>query len=480
MANLLLLSDGSVLKVNGKEVFEAIYSGVIKQVDVPNRKMQMVGTDETVDREGDIVATNGGKLENYRKNPVFLWAHNYSSVPLARAEKIVKKRDPVRMEFHLIYPTKGLHPFADMILELYGESIINASSIGFIPNKWEPLGEEDEKREPNTLHYWNPRKYLDWELLELSGCPVPCNPNALQNALASKSFLNMPFAEVQKWLQGKSVPPKPDKTDDIMGELQLKVADFVDEVKPVMVQVPKTLCAVEEEKEECMNWAKDETGQDVQFEEKDFITKEEALKPYPNEHACRLANPDDFDKFARKNCYIKHDDKCIDCIFGIKDAKSKMQAMRYPKASWTVSAAKSHCKSHEGSFEAAKEMELEEEKDSFFAIKEVLEGLSKQFLEFMKEIKDQNIQVLEAVKSLKPAVADPALPIDQSHNGGEEEKTASGTILEQAFEQSKGKPGLPPSPLPPQLQYDQLKGVTEATKDLKNVISRFKTILERR
>ena len=41
------------------------------------------------------------------------------------------------------------------------------------------------------------------------------------------------------------------------------------------------------------------------------------IKPYPNEHACRLQDPGKYDKFARKNCYRKSDGKCIDYIFGI-------------------------------------------------------------------------------------------------------------------------------------------------------------------
>lgn len=84
--------------------------------------------------------------------------------------------------------------------------------------------------------------------------------------------------------------------------------------------------------------------------------------PYENEHSCRLENPDKYDRFARKNCYQKHDGKCIDFIFGIKAGKSEVQAMRYNKDVWTEASAKNHCKDHEGTFEAAKKeanMEIE-------------------------------------------------------------------------------------------------------------------------
>jgi len=83
--------------------------------------------------------------------------------------------------------------------------------------------------------------------------------------------------------------------------------------------------------------------------------------PYPSEHACRLNSPDKYDSFARKNCEVKHDGKCIDIIYGIKgkgkDKISEIQAYRYNKDTWTASDARAHCKEHDGIFEAASDKE---------------------------------------------------------------------------------------------------------------------------
>jgi hypothetical protein len=76
--------------------------------------------------------------------------------------------------------------------------------------------------------------------------------------------------------------------------------------------------------------------------------------PFPNEHACRIKPPGKYEKFARKNCEQKHDGKCIDVIYGVKQGKSEIQALRYPKSSWTSQAARTHCSGRGGSFEAAK------------------------------------------------------------------------------------------------------------------------------
>ena len=85
------------------------------------------------------------------------------------------------------------------------------------------------------------------------------------------------------------------------------------------------------------------------------------MRPYPNEHSCRLEDPGKYKKFARKNCYKKHDDKCIDYIFGVISAdESELQAMRYPKDIWTEDAARDHCKNAGGTFEPAKKEEESE------------------------------------------------------------------------------------------------------------------------
>jgi len=78
------------------------------------------------------------------------------------------------------------------------------------------------------------------------------------------------------------------------------------------------------------------------------------LRPYPNFHSCRLEDPDKYPKKRYEKCGQKHNGKCIDVIYGIvSPKKSEIQALRYPKEIWTASDARSHCKSKNGSFEAA-------------------------------------------------------------------------------------------------------------------------------
>lgn len=79
--------------------------------------------------------------------------------------------------------------------------------------------------------------------------------------------------------------------------------------------------------------------------------------PFPNFHACRLRNPDDFQSDSMRTMHRKHEGKDYSVIMGRLMGEDAMteQAYRYAKSAWTASDARSHCKEHDGSFEAAAE-----------------------------------------------------------------------------------------------------------------------------
>lgn len=78
-------------------------------------------------------------------------------------------------------------------------------------------------------------------------------------------------------------------------------------------------------------------------------------KPFVNEHSCRIKDPAQFNKFRRENNAASSNGKRLDFIFGIKNGKSQLQAIRYPKSIWTQEEARKHCAARPHiSFEAAK------------------------------------------------------------------------------------------------------------------------------
>lgn len=88
--------------------------------------------------------------------------------------------------------------------------------------------------------------------------------------------------------------------------------------------------------------------------------KEMELKPYPNEHACRLRNPDDFEDGSFRRTTRVSDGKKYSVIMGRLEGEDTLteQAYRYDKEVWEADDAKAHCKDHDGTFEAATEKAL--------------------------------------------------------------------------------------------------------------------------
>lgn len=67
-------------------------------------------------------------------------------------------------------------------------------------------------------------------------------------------------------------------------------------------------------------------------------------RPYPNEHAARLKDPDQYDSFSRKN---DEGGDGIDFIYGIKEGTSELQAIRFDKKVYTVQQAKEWLNEHD-------------------------------------------------------------------------------------------------------------------------------------
>lgn len=79
-------------------------------------------------------------------------------------------------------------------------------------------------------------------------------------------------------------------------------------------------------------------------------------KPFPNEHACRLRDPGDFQADSFRRIAATHDGKEFALIIGrLKGQTSTTaQAARFPRDRFTAGSARAWCSAHDGSFEAAK------------------------------------------------------------------------------------------------------------------------------
>ena len=239
-------ADGTMRDVLASYGMPLAEGGWIKAVDEEKRILTMTGSTEDQDRDGDIIEVRGWQLKRYKINPVFLWAHNYSSVPIGRSQKVRKMNQPTKhLLFDIKFPDGGVFDFADLIFNLYTQKFINASSVGFIPYKWEDLEQDSEGDGPR---FWMPRKFKKQELLELSGCPVPSNPYAIQNAikgtvfgtserqahLMSRFLIGGGEKDISELLQAHIT----EKRDDVLENLGVQELEFEDLTEAKVYQVP--------------------------------------------------------------------------------------------------------------------------------------------------------------------------------------------------------------------------------------------------
>ena len=156
------------------------------------RPMSFVISTDDVDRHGDVIVSQGWKLESYRRNPVFLWAHDYARPVIGRATDVWSEahRLIAKVEFA---PTD----FAQEVAKLYRSGYQRGVSVGFKPLRFE------ERRHEKTGVFLGIR-FLEQELLETSAVPVPANRDALRRAADEAPRL----AEYLGRVGHTSVPPR--------------------------------------------------------------------------------------------------------------------------------------------------------------------------------------------------------------------------------------------------------------------------------
>ena len=159
--------------------------GQVKATKGKDRTIAFTISTGAIDRDMDTIDVSGWDLRAYNKNPVVLWAHDHSALPIAKATEVTRgaSRLLAKAEF-------ATHEFADTVLQLLKDGFLSATSVGFRPTKF---AFNEERRGVD---------FQEQELLEWSIVPVPANPEALIEA--SKKGLDL--ALVQRCFDGGCAP----------------------------------------------------------------------------------------------------------------------------------------------------------------------------------------------------------------------------------------------------------------------------------
>jgi HK97 family phage prohead protease len=160
---------------------------------------KFIASTPAVDRQGESIDQGGWELENYLKNSVLLWAHDYSQPPIGVVDKIGLENGNLVIEGRFA-PTD----FAQQIRKLYDLQMVNTVSVGFIPKEM------------------NGNIITKSELLEVSVVPVPANPQAVSIRQLTEAGIQLEMLKTKGFeIKEVETEQKPEnKTSDL--ETQLK------------------------------------------------------------------------------------------------------------------------------------------------------------------------------------------------------------------------------------------------------------------
>jgi len=153
----------------------------LRAIDEQKRTITFVASTEAVDRYGDILRVAGWKLDSYRRNPVFLWAHRSGDPPIGRTTDVHVETSPKPALVQTVeFADKATYEFADTIFNLYRGKFLTSVSVGF-----RPLEQPKRIVDPDTNEWTGGYEFTSQELLETSGVPLPANPEAVARALGA-------------------------------------------------------------------------------------------------------------------------------------------------------------------------------------------------------------------------------------------------------------------------------------------------------
>ncbi|KKN58284.1 hypothetical protein LCGC14_0553640 [marine sediment metagenome] len=146
-----------------------------QKAEEDNSAIAWISTD-SIDRDKEVLLPKGVDFDSFNKNPVVLWAHDYSGTPVGKAQWVKQGRKYIKAKWEWAETDK-----AQEIKQLWDGGFLSAISVGFISKKSHEPTPDEIKKKPDWANVY--RIIDEWELLEFSIVPVPANPDALVAAV---------------------------------------------------------------------------------------------------------------------------------------------------------------------------------------------------------------------------------------------------------------------------------------------------------
>lgn len=174
-----------MVKQLSRKLLESVEFSSTPEMDA-KRQIRVVAASGKPDRSGDIVVTSGILLEEFKKNPIILWAHDHYGLPVAQAVEVGLVKG--RLEMVLEFATAEVYAFADTVYKLIKGKFLRGVSIGAQVLEAEWMFDKETEEIIG-------RKFTALNLLELSIVPIPADSRALIQAYDAKKITAAEMAE---------------------------------------------------------------------------------------------------------------------------------------------------------------------------------------------------------------------------------------------------------------------------------------------
>ena len=162
-------------------------------------KVDATITTETIDRDGEVLISQGMDATEYDKNPVVFYNHDYAQ-PIGNITEMRRGEGKIDATIEFAKRPedfKGSY-FPEFVESLIDQGVVKGISVGFVPlpggvRKASAKDKEDYGDEVRQV-------YSKWKLLEVSVAPLPANATALVSAVR-KGIVSK--EDAVKWLDFK-------------------------------------------------------------------------------------------------------------------------------------------------------------------------------------------------------------------------------------------------------------------------------------
>ena len=151
---------------------ETLYTkALIEKAD--NGEITAIASTAVEDRQGEIVEVEGWDLKDFKANPIILWGHDHSQLPIGKATKTWIEGSGKQAKLMTKIAFQEVTELGRAVKQLVADGVLKTLSVGFMPV------DADGNR------------FTKQKLLEISVVNVPANPQAMM--LGYKSLKNAGF-----------------------------------------------------------------------------------------------------------------------------------------------------------------------------------------------------------------------------------------------------------------------------------------------